>query len=226
MRQGDYRPGWRHGFRPAVVFRSEGFTLLELLVALVLFAVLSLLTYNSLRAMIESNRQISLEGERLAAVQMALARIGMDIQQAQSRSVRDEYGNRQPAMVYALSPSVGLEFTRGGWTSSTAARAGSKLQRVRFLHENHELIRESWPFLDRGLSPKTFRQSVLDRVAAFEVRFVDEKGVWHNHWPPEGLLGGGAGPQLDERLPVAVEVWLELEDWGRLRRLFPLTGLK
>jgi len=215
-----YAP-WRClGFQPACASGPRGFTLLELLVALVLFAVLSLLTYSSLRAMIDSNRQISLEGERLATVQMAMARLALDVQQAQARGIRDEYGNRQPAMIYGALPAAGFEFTRGGRSGSTPGRANGNLQRLRYLLDGQELIRESWSSLDREIRPTTFRQTVLDRVTDFEVRFLDEHGLWHSHWPP--LAPGGADSLSEERLPAAVEVWVELEDWGRLRRLFPL----
>ncbi len=199
-----------------------GFTLLELLVALTLFAVLSLLTFNSLRALIDSREQTGEEGERLAAVQMAVARLTIDLQQAWARGIRDEYGNHQPAMSYGLLPDAGLEFTRGERQDSVPGRSG--LQRLRYLLAERQLIRESWPVLDRGPGLTTFRQPLLNKVKAFEIRFLDQRDTWHDYWPPSTFAPTGGALQADERLPTAVEIVLELEDWGRLRRLLPLIA--
>lgn len=203
----------------------RGFTLLELLVALALFAVLSLLTFSSLGAMIDSREQTKLEGERLAAVQMAISRLALDIQQARDRGIRDEHGHHQPAMVYGMLAAAGLEFTRGGHRGFDPQRSGSGLQRLRYLLDDGELFRESWPVLDRGPGLTTFRQPVLDQVEHFEVRFLDHQGAWHAGWPPPSPTAPGEEPGADDRLPVAVELLLELEDWGRLRRLLPLVGV-
>ena len=204
---------------------TGGFTLLELLVALSLFAVLSLLTYTSLRAMITSREHTARESERLAAVQMAVARLGLEIQQAQARGIRDEYGNPQPAMHFGTLPGAGLEFTRGGRPLPLPGTGGGNLVRLRYLLDGDELIRESWPVLDRGPGLETFRQPILDGVEAFEIRFLDNTGVWHSYWPPQAVFTPGqAAMTADDRLPAAVEVWLELADWGRIRRLFPLAA--
>ncbi|MFH7320071.1 type II secretion system minor pseudopilin GspJ [Desulfurivibrio sp. D14AmB] len=202
----------------------RGFTLLELLVALALFAVLSLLTFSSLRAMIDSREQTRVEGERLAAVQMAVSRLALDIQQARDRGIRDEYGRHQPAMLYGLLAGAGLELTRGGHRGLDPQRSGSGMQRLRYLLDDGRLIRESWPVLDRGPGLTTFRQPVLEGVELFEARFLDSQGIWHGSWPPIVPVPPEGGPSFDDRLPVAVELLLELEDWGRLRRLLPLAG--
>ena len=203
---------------------SRGFTLLELLVALALFAVLSLLTFSSLRAMIDSREQTRIEGERLAEVQMAFARLGLDIQQAAPRSIRDEYGNQLAAMSYGSAVGNALELTVGGRRSLVPGQRGGGLQRLGYLREEDKLLRESWPVLDRGPGLESFRQPVLGGVELFEVRFLGENGEWYNHWPPARLTPPGESQPPDDRLPLAVEIVIELEDWGRLRRLFPVVS--
>jgi len=198
-----------------------GFTLLELLVTLVLFALLSLLTYNSLRAMIDSRQQTSLEGERLAALQMTMARLGLDIQQAQARGVRDENGDPQPSMLYGTGK--GFEFTRSGQAHATPGRANGSPQRLRYLLVDHDLIRESRPLPDWARGTTIFPQTMLGQVKGFDLRFLDKQGDWHNQWPSEKMIVADS-VESENSLPAAVEVWLELEDWGSLRRLFPLPA--
>ncbi len=202
---------------------TRGFTLLELLVALALFAVLSLLTFSSLRAMIDSREQTRIEGERLAEVQMAFARLGLDIQQAVPRSIRDEYGNQLAAMSYGTAAVDAFELTVGGRRSLVPGRSGGGLQRLGYLRQEDKLLRESWPVLDRGPGLESFRQPVLSGVELFELRFLGENNEWYNHWPPARITPPGEMAPPDDRLPRAVEIIVELEDWGRLRRLFPVV---
>jgi general secretion pathway protein J len=197
---------------------SRGFTLLELIVALALFGTLSMLTYSSLRAMMDGQQQISRESERLAVVQMAVARLGLDIQQTVGRSIRDEYGHRQPALVFGASLGGDLELTRTGWENPGGGKR-SNMQRITYRLDDGELIRESWRVLDRAPGNEPFRQALLSEVTDFQSRFLDGSGVWHDNWPPPA-----ATPNYD-LLPRAVEIWLELEDWGRIRRLFPLAAV-
>lgn len=219
---------------------SGGFTLLELVVALALFGVLSMLTFTSIQAMLDSRQQTRAEAERLAAVQLAFARLELDIQQARPRGIRDEYGNRQPAVAYGSRLDEGLALTRGGRAITVPGRHTTSLQRLHYRLEDGELFRESWPVLDRGPRLEPFRQRLLDRVEEMEVRFLDRQGQWHRSWPPTdagrppggvpaaGEPGEGEGTDPAavfpvEVMPAGIEIWLELEDWGRLRRLIPIS---
>lgn len=208
---------------------EPGFTLLELLVAMSLFAVLSMMTFSVLRALIDTRRQTGRESERLAAVQMTVSRLALDIQQARDRGIRDEYGIPQPAMLCGLTADTALEFTRGGRRNTTPGKKGSGMQRLRYLLVGRKLIRESWPVLDRGPGLTTFRQQMLDEVDGFEIRLLDDKGEWHASWPPpsppSAPSAAGGEALIDDRLPVAVDILLDLPDWGRIRRRLPVTAV-
>ena len=79
-------------------------------------------------------------------------------------------------------------------------------------------MRRVWPVLDRAPDSLPLEQRLLTGVSDFSLRFRgDRAGRWESAWPPDG-----AG--LDEaRLPLAVEVALELEGFGRITRLV-VTG--
>ncbi|MDZ7641017.1 MAG: type II secretion system minor pseudopilin GspJ [Desulfurivibrio sp.] len=204
---------------------QRGFTLLELMVALALFALLSMVTFTSLQSLIDSRERTREESRRLAAIQMAVSRLTLDLQQLRPRGIRDQYGDPRPALLAGEPAGEGLEFTRGSRPAGDPARPGGGLQRVRYLLEDRELFRDTWPVLDRGPRSEYWRQSVLSGVDGFAYRLLDQQGQWHDRWPPAAVGFDERGEQqpADDSPPVAVELVLELEDWGRIRRLLPLV---
>ncbi len=196
--------------------RAAGFTLLELLIALAIFAVLSTLAYGSLRSAL-LNRELSQERtEQLARLQMAFLFIGRDLEQVVERPIRDTYGDTQPAL-FTPQQYYRLEFTRAGW-NNPAQRRRSTLQRVAYSLQDGRLIRHSWWMLDRTDEKPTYSQTLLDGVEEFELRFLDHKLKWNREWP---LLNSDT-EKPRPALPLAVEVTVELPEWGRIRRLFQL----
>lgn len=191
-----------------------GFTLLELLVALAIFSVLSLLAYNGINSMITSKQHVEKEADRLAALQIAVTRLNLDLEQAVNRPVRNEFGEESPAFVSRSSREKDLELTRTGWRNP-AGRQRSSLQRVAYRLTEGKLLRYSWPVLDRSSGQEPYSQTLLEQVDSLETRFLDHSGNWHDRWPP-------ATPRSRD-LPRAVEITLELEDWGEIRRLMVLT---
>lgn len=189
---------------------NRGFTLLELLVAVAVFAVLSALSYAGLNAVLAASEQTRLQAERLQALQLAWTIMQRDLQQYVDRPTRDQYGDTRPA-IETNGPEGGVvSFTRGGWRNPTN-QMRSHLQRVSYGLDEDRLTRASWVALDRPIEDEAQQIDLLDRVDDLAVRVLDESGTWHEDWPP---LSGQGGE------PIAAEVLLETEDWGELRRLF------
>ncbi|UCE89614.1 MAG: type II secretion system minor pseudopilin GspJ, partial [Pseudomonadota bacterium] len=95
--------------------RQVGFTLLELLVALAVFAVMSAMAYGGLSSVLNMREQTDAAAQRLASVQRAFLRIERDLEQSVTRGVRDAFGSMQLALEAAEDGDNGrLEFTRIG----------------------------------------------------------------------------------------------------------------
>jgi general secretion pathway protein J len=198
-----------------------GFTLLELLVALAVFAILAVAAYGGLRNVLFTRVAVEAQTQRLAAVQLAIHRLSQDLEQAVPRGIRDEYGAPQAALLGDALAGERLILTRAGWANPLGQPRAS-LQRVAYQVRGNQLWRLHWPVLDRGGLAEPREMRVLDQVREFRIRFLDENASWRNDWPPPASAGNG--PRDLDALPRAVEISLTLEDWGEITRLLLLPG--
>jgi len=193
---------------------SRGFTLIELLVALMIFVLLAVMSYGGLRTVLDARESFELHNDRLAALQMLFLVMGRDIEQAVDRPIRGNFGDSQPAL---QGGSNGLELTRGG-RRNPAGLLRSQLQRIGWTLEDEQVQRLSWPVLDRAQDTEADRQTMAGQVTGLEFRFLDQQGQWRLQWPPSG------NDDQQASLPRAVEVTLELEDWGTVMRVFQVVA--
>ena len=114
-----------------------------------------------------------------------------------------------------------VTLTRAGWANPAGIQR-SALQRVTYILENGTLRRENWPVLDAVMTTTTVRRELLDKVKSVTVRYMDVSFNWRDQWPPQALAGD---PTANLRLrPIAVEVTLELEDWGTIVRVIEVAA--
>lgn len=199
--------------RPA----AGGFTLLELVVVLGIFAVLSVMAYGGLSSVLTSREHVARALERTAALQKGYLRLRDDLQQLRARPSRDAYGDAQPALV--MLPDGAVEFTRGGWRNPLLQpRAG--LERVAYrLDDDKRLVRESWRVLDRAQDSARTEVAVLAQVEEVRWRFLEGE-QWVPQWPGPSLNTSPA----DAMPPRAVELTLVFSDLGEVRWLFSSTN--
>jgi len=202
---------------------DRGFTLFELLVAMAIFAVMSVMAYSGLRSMIETRELIVDEADQLAELQLAFTFLERDIQQAVQRCVLSEDNELLPAMVWDDIPGPHLEFTRGGW-SNPAGRPRSSMVRVQYVLAEGALMRLKWPSLDRAPGSEPSSRRMLGGVDSFAAEFLDDLGQWHEKWPTPEDLAAGPTRKVLEKLPVAVRISMDVKGWGRINRLFLIAG--
>lgn len=201
--------------------RQKGFTLLELLVALAIFAVLATLAYSGLKAMVDARQQVTAEAESLTRLQIAFTLIERDLEQAAARPIRDEFGERQPAFVSFSGLDQVLELTRGGW-SNPVGRLRSSEQRVAYRLDDDRLLRAAWSDLDRLPDSKPVVQVILVGVDSLKVEFLDDQDKWLDHWPPRNMDEKKQKEQV--LLPRAVAFSLEIARVGNMKRIFLVMG--
>lgn len=194
---------------------SRGFTLIEILVAVVLFAVLSYLAYLTLDRTLANAESLTASMDRLQAVQRTVRSLSDDLMLAAPRPVRLELGDTLgPAVHTNLTANFALEITHGGWSNPAGLPRGT-LQRAAYRIEDGQLLRYYWTVLDRTFNNEPLVTVLLDGVDSLVFRYLQANGEWSDVWPPQGAAGAIA---LRAR-PRAVEFVLTLEDEGEIRRL-------
>lgn len=188
---------------------EAGFTLVELLVALAIFALISVAGVMLLRS--GSDTQLTVKGrlEDLSRTNRLYNAMEGDLAQAIARPVRDQSGQPVPAFTEndAGTPSALFGFVRAGWSNfDEAPRAG--LQRVAYVLEDGALKRISWPMLD-GAAP-TDAATLVENVSAAQLQYRDERGEWRSDWTATDA----------NALPRAVELRLTLDGKPEQRMLF------
>ncbi len=194
--------------------RTKGFTLLEVLVAISIFAIIGLGANTMLRTVIDTQSRVKTDSDAFSNLSRALAMIERDLSHVVARGVRDEYGEELSALMIG-EDLYAIEFTRSGW-NNPARHPRSELQRVAYQVEDEILYRYFWLVLDRAEDSEPQRQLLLRDVQGFRANAMDLEGETDDGWPP-----------LDANtvFPAAIEISLELVSTGEIRRVYGLTEL-
>ena len=117
--------------------KNRGFTLIEVLIALAVFSVMSVIAYGGLRTLLDARSGTERAAERLKELQMAVMLIQQDMEHMAKRSIRGEYGEKEPAFATGESGDYLIAFTRGGSINLRRKRR-SGLYRVGYKFEAGE----------------------------------------------------------------------------------------
>ncbi|MBT4132006.1 MAG: type II secretion system minor pseudopilin GspJ [Candidatus Marinimicrobia bacterium] len=203
---------------------QQGFTLLELLIALSIFSLISLISFGGLKTVLNGQASGEKVVDQLAELEMAISIFERDLLQIVKRPVRDSYGDVRSAFIGNLEQSGMLEFTHTGRANPLKLNR-SALQRVRYEYNDKEWTRKSWSLLDRAQNSKPQQQRLLSQLEHLTVRFLGGRQEWTVEWempltPADRELTEIEKAQLN--LPLAIELTLDIAEWGRMRRVFPL----
>ncbi len=195
---------------------QKGFTLLELVIAVGIFAILSALAYSGLNAVLKSSAHTKQVSQQLQTLQTAMSLIQQDLSQIIDRPIRNEFGEKEAAIAAAAGTDVTISFTRTGWRNPIN-QPRSTLQRVFYRLDEQTLVRGYWPMLDRAPSATPVSLPLLEGVESIKFEFIRDKQPPTASWPP---LGNDGLPVSG--LPQALRIILETRQWGEISRLFPL----
>ena len=222
--------------------RHRGFTLVELLVALFIAAVMFAIGYGAIRQALASHEALKDSQAHLLELQNAVRVMEQDFVQLAPRPVRQPVGDEpaQPALAGGASgtqtalnsatttttgPLPIVALTRTGWANPRGLQR-TGLQRVAYFLENGTLRREHWSVLDPTLASTTVRRDLMTHVKAVTIRYMDVNHQWQDQWPPQTnttLISQAAEARLRQR-PLAVEITLDTEDWGKVVRIVEIAG--
>jgi general secretion pathway protein J len=190
----------------------RGFTLIEVLVATAVFAIMSALAWGGLNAVIRTREVLVAEQQDFARTLRAVGMLERDLLGAVARPVRGNYGEPLPAL---QGDGDHLELTRLGFASALID-ARSNLERVVYEQDGKTLKRGRYAVLDRAAGSLPEFTSVRDRLRRVHFRYMDAQGQWLDAWPRRD--------DKPETLPRAVEFRLDIDGVGEISRLIELPS--
>ncbi len=200
--------------------RERGFTLLEIMVATVILAVMGLMAF---RAVSEARVAVENAGghlERLRLVQRAVQILDTDFRTLTRRPVRESIGDGTRATLLRDPNSISLvELSHAGWPNGAGMPRGT-VQRVVYRVEENKLIREHWNVMDATLATPPVKRELLTGVERVDIRYLTSGREWIAEWPQFGNTRDFG----DFTRPLAVEITLVLSDFGELRRIIEVSG--
>ena len=201
--------------------KTLGFTLVEILVALLVFAVVGLLSTRLLSQSIDNQNNLQDRGQRLAEIHRAMRVLQRDIVQLSRRKIRDGQGEELPALI--VSDQGAIEFSRVGWRNPLR-QPRSEVQRVGYRWQDEKIIRGYWLTLDRSYDAEPAYQTLLENVEAIEFFAVDQLGNEHKQWPldPEANVVTEKGESL---YLAAILVRAEIAPYGMIERIWQVPSV-
>jgi len=200
---------------------QQGFTLLELLIASIIFAIMAIMAYGGLNNVISNSQASEQALKRLQQIQQSVSVLNRDFRQLSPRPIRDEYGNPQPYLSAGNNIDNLIEFSRGGRVNP-GALLRSTLLRVTYQFDDESLVRLQWPQLDRTQEQEAKKTTLIDNLEAVTIKFLDAAGEWQEQWPPLTSASVATTGSTATVYPLAIEVILQLKDWGEIRRLYQI----
>ena len=198
---------------------QNGFTLIEVLVALAVFGVLSLLAYMSLGQTLANADMLTERMDRLQSIQRTMSYLSTELLQTVPRPVRAELGDvPTPALQSSFASDFALQLTHGGWRNP-AGVPRSTLQRTAYRIEDGELLRYHWNVLDRTVNNIPVGTVMLEDVDSLTFRFLQVSGEWTDQWPP---ISAQSSP-VAANLPRAVQIVLILPEDGEITRVVEVS---
>src|SRR5690348_16435447 len=167
---------------------APGFTLVELLVALAIFALMSGFAYRGLHAMLEAREALQKESRKWRDVALAVGRLERDLGAVLPLRALGASGTPLAPLSSAIeanSGAPGLSLTRAG--NPLLENALSSPQRVAWRLRDNTLERLAWSGADAAPREEPIAVPVLAPVSALAFRFLDPKSLeWRSTWALPG----------------------------------------
>jgi len=224
LRQPEFR---QQRFRPRCI-NQKGFTLLEVMVAIAIFAVIGLGCSQVLDRVITTKTQIEERSAQLRQLQRGVWLLARDIRSIVDRPVRNTIGEQEHA-VTSLVAGYPLLLTRNGWANPLGEKRSTQ-QRVGYVVEpteegNNALVRYYWSVLDQAPNSEPRRQVLLENINYFEVQFIDTQGNQEFHWPPNTDTTNDTDIQPTGTIPAGILIRMNVAPYGEIERLFSIRNM-
>lgn len=192
---------------------NQGFTLIEILLSLLVFALLSMATYSVLNSTIEGKEAIVTQTDSLTQLQRVFTIMDNDISQFAQRKAR--INGEAPGESFFLtgeflndSESEGFSFVRDGWVNPLMILPRSELQLVAYRIIENKLERLYYNHVDNDVGSEPRVQTLLEGVTALSVS-----------------LQGEDEDDGSSALPRIISITITTDTYGEIERLFSIPAI-
>ena len=211
--------------------KRSGFTLMEMLVALALFAMIGLISSQMLYQTADLSLTMVGRSEYMTDIHRAMSVLDRDMRQVVNRGVRDELGEFYDALT--IDDGRLLQFSRMGWLNPLDEDRGT-VQRVEYSIEDGKLTRRYWHVMDRNQESVAVTQTVM-QGQGLQFALIDSKGEELTTYPDpldvEGLIPeigdpeAIAGEDEEEARPIAVQLEFTLPEFGNFKKIWLIPNV-
>lgn len=194
--------------------KRAGFSLIELLVAVAIFAIMSALAYGGLNSIARTRGELARQEDAFRDLMRAVGTLQRDLRAVTARPVRGNFGQQLPAFV---GDADHLEFTRLGFANPQAEQR-SNLERVLYELDSGTLKRGRYAVLDRAPTTTPTIVDLKIRAEEFRLRYMDADNHWLDAWPP------AQEKKSFSELPRAVEWRLRTRSDGEIEGTIELVS--
>ena len=202
---------------PLPTAKSAGFTLVEVIIVIGIFAILSSISYTALTQYISVTEKLEEKEAFQQRLQSLFTIMEKDFRYIVNRSVRDEFGDGEPAFELDKSSDISGEKVRFTTIYPDYQNpVTGKSVRVAWSHDEEGIYRNFWPHLDRTDSTEVTTIKIIEGVEHFDIELYQWDVVYGLQ--TTDTFGG------DFQIPFGIKVILEMENGVEYYRLFDIAN--
>ena len=195
---------------------SAGFTLLEVLVAIMIFAIMSVVAYRGLDQVLQARERLTAITTQWRELSLLLGQLGQNFAMVTSYVPAREDGQPEPVFLAKAKPTDAEETLLSMHVMGDPAKPApaSALHRVAYRLRDGHVEFLLWPAANSGQAqPEPQVLTLAEHVEEFRLRYLGPDGNWRDDWP---------GDQNTTPLPWGVEVQVRLRGMAPVTRIFSL----
>lgn len=197
--------------------RLNGFTLIEILLALFIFAIMATIATVALRRIFFDKKILTQHQAAMNQLQLATAMMRLDISQMIDRPVRSQSGQLGKAVT---GTSNTLTFTRTGNINPLGIFDMSNLQRITY-ECTSKITRGTWDVLDLATSTQPVSRELLLNIKDCRIFYYNDKLTRYTQWPA-ATGGSSTTTKTKNPLPRAVEIAFVDGSFGNVDLYIPI----